>query len=154
MKQKYQIIKDEEKKSLVIREFAELDKDVLSPLCEETYPVDAIQAALAAGKERLIAAIRTKNMYPPGVYTNRIAEAVAALFANSEDTTTELIFDDVELLARQRSQQALSEELEEPEEAEDIDDLLTDDYDEDFENKDSVKNLKVADDEYGDVEEE
>jgi len=153
MKQKYQIIKDEEKKSLIIREYAELDKDVLSPLCEETYPVETIRTALAGGKERLIAAIRTKNMYPPGVYTNRIAEAVAALFANPEDTATELIFDDVELLARQRSMQALEEDLEEPE-SEDIDDLLTDDYDEDFEDKDSVKNLKVADDEYGDVEEE
>ena len=34
MKQKYEIIKDYEKNTLILREYAELDKDTLSPLCE------------------------------------------------------------------------------------------------------------------------
>jgi hypothetical protein len=39
MKQKYEILKDEDNKRLIIREYAELDKDVMSLLCEESYGV-------------------------------------------------------------------------------------------------------------------
>ena len=67
MKQKYTIIKDSTNKQLIIREFAELDKEILSLLCEETYEQKAILAAIKKGKDNLISALRTKNLYPPGV---------------------------------------------------------------------------------------
>ncbi len=66
MKQKYTIIKDQKNKQLIIREFAELDKAILSLLCEETYEQKMIVAAIKSGQENLISALRTNNLYPPG----------------------------------------------------------------------------------------
>ena len=66
MKQKYPIIKDKKNKQLIIREFAELDKEILSLLCEETYEQKMIVAAIKSGQENLISALRTNNLYPPG----------------------------------------------------------------------------------------
>ncbi len=153
MKQKYQITRDEERQILTIREYAELDKDILSPLCEENYPMAAIEKAMQAKKEVLISALRTKNMYPPGVYAERIAAGVAALL-RSQDQSIELFFDDVELLA------AEEEAMEKPVEVEsekDLDDLLEDDFEgENLNNEEGVKklnsSLKIADNEYGDTE--
>jgi len=155
MKQKYQITRDDEKKMLTIREYAELDKDILSPLCEENYPMETIQKAVQEKKEVLIAAIRTKNMYPPGIYAERIAEGVAALL-ESKDQSLELFFDDIELLAAEEEKM---EKLIEAESEENLDELLEDDFEEDdFEEGEGLKkldsSLKIADDEYGDSEEE
>jgi hypothetical protein len=155
MKQKYQITRDDEKQILTIREYAELDKDILSPLCEENYPMADIQKALKEKKEVLIAALRTKNMYPPGVYADRIADGVTALL-RSQDQSVELFFDDIELLA---AEEAAAEDLPEEEAEEDLDELLDDGYEEDeLDDKEGLKklnsSLKIADDEFGDADEE
>jgi hypothetical protein len=76
MKQKYAIVRDDKNKQLIVREFAELDKEILSLLCEETYADKRIRAAIRKGREELIAALRTKNLYPPGIYAKKIADAV------------------------------------------------------------------------------
>ena len=155
MKQKYSILKDNEKKQLIIREFAELDKEVLSPLCEEIYDTKVIQSAIKEGKEALIQVIRTKNMYPPGIYTNQIAEAVLSIFAAKEPKSLELFFDDIELI-NQDEQAALLADLES--ESEEIDELLEDDYDENYDDKGALKQinspLKIADDESVDTDNE
>jgi hypothetical protein len=156
MKQKYEIIRDIQKKTLVLREYAELDKDTLSPLCEETYELRTVETALSGGKDALVAALRTKNMYPPGAYAEKIADAVAEMFGSADRQSAELLFDDIELLNKEREELEAAE-AEVDEEAEDIDDLLTEEYEDEYENEDEIKNinsLKVADDEYGDVEEE
>jgi hypothetical protein len=155
MKQKYQITRDDEKKILTIREYAELDKDILSPLCEENYTMADIQKALQEKKEVLIAALRTKNMYPPGVYADRIADGVAALL-QSQDQSMELFFDDIELLA---AEEEAAEDIPEEEAEEDLDELLDDGYEEDdLDDKEGLKklnsSLKIADDEFGDADEE
>jgi len=154
MKQKYQIVRDDQKKTLIVREYAELDKDILSPLCEEIYELEAINFAIANGKAELIAALRTKNMYPPGIYANKIADAVVKLLGSAKVRSTELFFDDVELLGQEDI--GLEEGL--GADSEDIDDLLEEDYDDGYENKDAIKklnsSLKVADNEYGDVDED
>jgi hypothetical protein len=164
MKQKYEIIKDDEKKTLILREYAELDKDILSPLCEESYDIDALAAAVSGGRSALVAALRTKNMYPPGFYAERIADAVAELLEGRERQVAELLFDDIELLNREREierQQAeVAEKAEIKDEVEQIDELLTDDFEDDeddFEGGGEIKDinsLKVADDEYVEGEEE
>ncbi|KPJ77017.1 MAG: hypothetical protein AMJ54_09645 [Deltaproteobacteria bacterium SG8_13] len=153
MKQKYQITRDDEKQTLTIREYAELDKDTLSPLCEENYPMEAIQKAVQEKKEVLIAALRTKNMYPPGVYAERIAAGVTALL-ESQDQSVELFFDDIELLAAEEEEM---ESLVEEESDGDLDELLEDDYEDgDLDDKEGLKklnsSLKVADDEYGEAD--
>lgn len=152
MKQKYVILKDEEKKQFVIREYAELDKEVMSLLCEEVYDRARIASAIALGKEAVIAALRTKNLYPPGSYAERIAETVMRMQEPGQSDTMELLFDDIELLAREHEAGLLASELEE--ESSELEDLLEDDFEDEFEDKDAIKNLKVADDEYGDLDEE
>jgi hypothetical protein len=158
MKQKYTIIKDDKNNQLIIREFAELDKEILSLLCEETYEQKEILAAIKKGKEDLISALRTNNLYPPGIYAKKIADAVKELYATKDRESEELFFDDLELLARANKPEARAAEelVEEPDE--DMDELLEDDFESDYENEDQPKkldsSLKIADDEYGDVNEE
>ena len=160
MKQKYEIIKDHEKNTLILREYAELDKDTLSPLCEESYDITAIAAAVSGGKSTLIAALRTKNMYPPGLYAEKIAATVTELLGDREKQAAELLFDDIELLDREREREIREAEIKDEVEVEEIDELLTDDFeddDDDFEGGGEIKDinsLKVADDEYGDGDEE
>jgi hypothetical protein len=160
MKQKYEIVKDHEKNTLILREYAELDKDILSPLCEESYDISAIAAAVTGGKGTLIAALRTKNMYPPGLYAEKIAATVIELLGDGEKQAAELLFDDIELLNREREREIREAEIKDDVEVEEIDELLTDDFeddDDDFEGGGEIKDinsLKVADDEYVDGDEE
>ena len=154
MKQKYLILKDNDKKQLIIREFAELDKEVLSPLCEEIYDAKLIQSAIKEGKEKLIQVLRTKNMYPPGIYTNQIANAVLSIFAEKEPKSLELFFDDIELINQEEQAPEMLDDLES--ESEEIDELLEDGYDENYDDKGALKQinspLKIADDESVDTD--
>lgn len=149
MKQKYLILKDNDKKELIIREFAELDKEVFSPLCEEIYDAKVIRSAIKEGKETLIQVLRTKNMYPPGIYANQIADAVLSIFAAKEPESLELFFDDIELINQDEQATVMLADLES--ESEEIDELLEDDYDENYDDKGALKQinspLNVADDE-------
>ena len=158
MKQKYTIIKDSKNKQLIIREFAELDKEILSLLCEETYEQKAILAAIKKGKDNLISALRTNNLYPPGIYAKKIADAIKELYATKDKESEELFFDDLELLAEPDEPE--TEEAEDKVEKQDgeMDELLEDDFESDYENENHPKkldsSLKIADDDYGDTNEE
>ncbi|MBW2409210.1 MAG: hypothetical protein JRF72_05390 [Deltaproteobacteria bacterium] len=148
MKQKYAILKDVPNQQLIIREYAELDKDTLSLLCEETYAVQTIQSVIESGKESLIKALRTKNLYPPVTYAEKIADAVIALYGSENKETVDLFFDDVELLAGELSPAEAEPEAEE--ESGDLEELLDDDFNGTFEGDDEIKkidsSLKIADD--------
>jgi hypothetical protein len=156
MKQKYTIVKDDKNKQLIIREFAELDKEILSLLCEETYDQKLIRAAIKSGKEELIAALRTNNLYPPGIYADKIANAVKELYANKAKESEDLFFNDLELLAKESEAEAVEEEIEN--DSEDLDEVLEEDFESDYEDKEQLKkmdsSLKIADDEYGNGNEE
>jgi hypothetical protein len=158
MKQKYAIVRDDKNKQLIVREFAELDKEILSLLCEETYEEKRIKAAIRKGPEELIAALRTKNLYPPGIYAKKIADAVKEVYATKDKSSAELFFDDLELLARanEPKAQAAKERVEESDA--EMEDLLEDDFESDYEDEGQPKkldsSLKIADDEYGDTGEE
>ena len=158
MKQKYTIIKDKKNKQLIIREFAELDKEILSLLCEETYEQKMIVAAIKSGQENLISALRTNNLYPPGIYAEKIADAVIELYATRAKESEDLFFDDLELLARADKSGPRAAKEPVVEQDEEMDELLEDDFESDYEDKDPLKklnsSLKIADDEYGDTNEE
>jgi len=94
MKQKYLILKGEDRKSIIIKEFAELDKDMLSLLCEETYDIKGIEAAVSGGKDAVVSAIRTSNMYPAGVYAEKIADSIITLYKSKDQDSVEVYFDD------------------------------------------------------------
>ena len=158
MKQKYTIIKDSKNRQLIIREFAELDKEILSLLCEETYEQKDIRAAIKKGQENLISALRTNNLYPPGIYAKKIADAIKDLYATKEKESEELFFDDLELLAEADEPKAREAEDSDEKKDGEMDELLEDDFESDYENEDHPKKLdssiKIADDEYGDTNEE
>ena len=125
MKQKYLISKESDQKKLVIKEFAELDKEMLSLLCEEEYDTKMIKSAISKGKEALISELRTNNMYPPSVYAEKIAQAVIDIFGSKGSQSVEIAFNDVDLIIKE---QALAEELDETENTvDDIDKLINDD---------------------------
>ena len=152
MKQKYLILNDKENKQFKIQEFAELNKEMLSLLCEEAYDYQTIKSAISAGKDELIAALRTNNMYPPGIYANQIADAVIALQKSKEQESVELFFDDISLLNKNRRAVKVTEQVED--EAADLDEMLEDNFDDSFQENDEIKeidsSLKIADDNYVD----
>ena len=156
MKQKYTIMKSDDKSKLIIQEFAELDKDIMSMLCEETYDYKKIQSAIGSGKEALISALRTPNMYPAKVYADKIADAVISLHDASDQSTTEVLFDDFDYLTPTRKKEKVVEEVEE--ESAEIDDLLDDEFDDEYDEKPSIDkinpSLRVDDEDMTDFEEE
>jgi len=156
VKQKYTIIKDLRNKELIIREFAELDKETLSLLCEETYASKAILTAMKAGKNTLIASLRTNNLYPPNRYIEKIADSVIDLYKSEDVESLDLFFDDIELLTRKPGPAATAPETED--ESTDLDEMLEEDFDDTFEEKNEIKkldsSLKIADDDYSDVDDE
>jgi hypothetical protein len=142
MKQKYLISKENDQKKLIIKEFAELDKERLSLLCEEEYDNNIIKSAISKGKETLISELRTNNMYPPGVYAEKIAQAVIDIFASKESQSVELSFNDIDLLIKE---QAPSEDIDEIESsADDIDELIGDDLEEKLGDNNAVEKIKSS----------
>ena len=96
MKRKYLILNSNDQKELIIREFADLkDKKVLLLLGEEKYDVKAIKSAINKGKNTLISVLRTENLYPPGLYADKIAESVISMFKEKKQSI-ELLFDDID----------------------------------------------------------
>ena len=160
MKQKYVIIKNDEKNTLLLQEHAELDKELLSLLCEETYPGDMIAEAVGLGREALMARLRTRNMYPPSMYLDQIAQQVMELYATKGASSAEVLFDDVELIVKDREE---AEALAMEEDSADLDDLLDDEDDEnlddDFGDDDGINissspSLKIADDDSLDIDDD
>jgi hypothetical protein len=157
MKQKYTISKNDEKTGIIIKEFAELDKEIFSLLCEEAYEDEIIKAAVANSKESLIQTLRTQNLFPIGIYSEAIAEAVIKMYEAGDDQPVELIFDDLDLMAKEHEVPLVIDDIDE-EEVE-IDDLLDEDLpEEDYDEKSDIKNLpyslKISDDDPADLDED
>jgi hypothetical protein len=115
MKQKYVVLLDENTEKLAIQEYAELDKEMLSLLCEETYETHAIKDAMGRDRNALIQALRTHNMYPPGAYTERIADAVVEVFQSDGNTSAELFFEEKDLFEIQEAVKSSAEASEDEE---------------------------------------
>lgn len=100
MKQKYLISKDNTSGSLIIKEYAELDKEIFSLVFEESYDGKAIEDAVKDGKEALVKVLRTPNLYPIAEYADKIAENVILLIkGKSPDMEPlELVFNDIDLM--------------------------------------------------------
>jgi hypothetical protein len=157
MKQKYTISKNDEKPGIIIKEFAELDKEIFSLLCEETYEDEIVKAAIAKGKGALIQTLRTHNLFPIGTYSENIAEAVIKMYETGDDQPVELVFNDLDLMAKDYDVRRPPAEIEEDEV--EIDDLLDEDLpEEDFDEKADIKNLpyslKISDDDPTDLDED
>jgi len=159
MKQKYLILKTEEKTGLVIREYAELDKEIFSLLCEETFDDEVVNSAIEKGNHALIATLRTQNLFPIGIYAKEIAAAVTKMYESGDDQPIELFFDDTDLLVKDKKRTPVLADLEE-DDAE-IDGLLDDEDipeagfdDEDDDIKKITSPLKISDDDPIDLDDE
>ena len=143
MKQKYVVLLDKEAGNLAIQEYAELDKEMLSLLCEESYDVEAIQLAMDKDRNALIQALRTNNMYPPGVYTERIADAIIEMFQPEGNTSAELFFEERELFESSEEEIVGNADQDSDDTTLEVDDLLDDDISDDYEEKGGIlKDLK------------
>ncbi len=155
MKQKYAIIRDDDQSKLIVREYAELDKEMMSLLCEETYDQDAIAIAVKNGRQAVIDAIRTNNMYPPTIFAEPIAKAIEGLLGEGGNSSAELFFDDKEFFIKE-TEVVAAEPEEDVEDEVAVDELLEDDIDDDFSDDEVLTDLKsslqVADDDTSDVE--
>jgi len=153
MKQKYLIINDKDNKQFKIQEFAELNKETLSLLCEEAYDYKTIQSAVSNGKDALISALRTNNLYPPGIYAEKIANALVQLHESTDEESVEIFFDDINLLTKKRRSSGITEQLDD--DSADLDEMLEDDFDDDYPEKNKLKkidsSLKIEDDDYVDI---
>ena len=157
MKHKYLIEKNTEQKQVTIKEFAELDKETLSFLCQETYAEEKIAAAVTKGKDALIAALRTPNMYPSGFFADKIADAVLTMYGHESGLSSEVVLDDVDFIAKQRVKRKIVEDIEE--EATGIEELLEEDFEEDgLDEKTPIKKIdspiKVLDNDYEDFDDD
>jgi hypothetical protein len=156
MKQKYTVHKDTDTQKLIIKEYAELDKEILSLLCEESYDDAWVESAIQNGTAALIRALRTRNMYPPSVVAGKIAAAVISLYDSGDEQPIEILFDDKELFEKEAVTKEPETDIDT--DGEDLDDLLEDEIDDDYEDKKLIKDLKsslkVADDDAVDTEDD
>jgi hypothetical protein len=110
MKQRYLISRDEKTSELTIEDYAviagnlkrhevsALAKDDFTLLCIESYKGTIIKNAINQGKEALVDALRTDNLYPIGSYAGVIADSVIEIYGKGNSPSKELLFDDLHLL--------------------------------------------------------
>ena len=157
MKQKYSILKDDKEKKLIIREYAELDKEILSLLCEEIYDNESIESAIAKGKETLISTLRTKALFPISIYAEKIAESVIGMYEHEVDQSVELFFDDLDIFTKDHEEPVVEIEVEsDPDEIDELleGDLSDSDLDDDSEIKNITRPIKVDDEDTNDIEDD
>ncbi len=144
MKQKYLIFKNDEKTKLIIREFAELDKEMFTFLCEETFDDEPVKSAIAIGEDALIATLRTKNLFPIGIYAKEIAATVTKMYETGNDQSVELLFDDHELMKKEQEEEPLVDDDIEDEVVK-IDELLDEEPPlSDYDDKDEIENITYS----------
>ena len=155
MKLKYTLVRDDESKKLIIKEFGEMDKDLMTLLCEETVDEAVITQAIKEGQSALIFALRSDNLYPPASHVEKIAESVMALFGPEGKPSVDVFFDDNDRLAKAQENEPFEDikevvDLDADDEADELDNLLADD---DIKIK-PASAIKIADDDSVDIDEE
>ncbi len=160
MKQRYVIQKNSKNKQLLINEFAELDKGAYTLVCEETFEMSNVEAAIKDGTYALVSALRTPSLYPSAICMEKIVESVVQLFRSENEESAEIFFNDKELMAEER---VILEKIDEEKLPTGIDDLLEDDavaINEESENhidENEIKiisTIKLAEDETVDLDDE
>ena len=143
MKQKYLILKNDEKTKLIIKEFAELDKEMFTFLCEETFDDESVTSAITKGEDFLIQTLRTKNLFPIKIYAKEIAAAVTNMYESGNDQSVELVFDDHDLMKKEQKEATAENDIED--EVVEIDDLLEDDSPvPDYDDKAEIENITYS----------
>lgn len=141
MKQKYLISKSDAGKTLVIKEFAEIDKEVFSILCERTYDLKTVCEALDSGINQFSEVIRNRNFFPVFSTLEKISEGITSLITSNSDETVEIFIDDASILLKKDEAYAVIDDLES--DSEQIDDLLEDEVEDDTVDVYDDENLSI-----------
>jgi len=148
MKQQFSISRNTGGEQIVIKEYAELDKGVYSLLCEESYAVQAVQAALAKGPGYVVTLLRTESFFPTSYFAEKLTASLDAYLKQESGDTINIEADDVECIRN------LSKDMPTEENGR-IDDLLDVDGDEIIEDDQPVGKLdapiKIAEDETAEI---
>ena len=96
MQHKYIISKSDNKQKLVIKEFAELEKNIFTLVYESFYDADAVQSALATDNQAVISTLRTDHMFPTTRQMSSILNAVTTMYTGDGQDSMELLFDDID----------------------------------------------------------
>ena len=149
MKQKYLIFKNDEKNELIIKEFLEINKEMFSLACEETYDNNDIESAIVKGRKHMVSVLRTNNMYPVGLYADKLAESIITMYGTEHKEPIKLLFDDAKSFSKTQEEVVAIEVVEDK--VPENDELLEDDF---YDQKILKNNcsIKVADDEPDDDE--
>lgn len=126
MEQKYIIDKDLDAGTLTIKEVAETDVSKFTTLHQETFALDAVEAASAQGKESLVALFRSHNFFPPEFSANTMAEGILSMLGDTEKPTLKIALNDNDSLENHR-EEALEAAANEEKASVEVDTLLEDD---------------------------
>jgi spore coat polysaccharide biosynthesis protein SpsF (cytidylyltransferase family) len=132
MKQKFFIEPGQDKDELVVKEYAEVEKDEYKLLCTETFDAKALRNALKEGEDELVKSFRTRNFFPPAGIAAMLAKKVTEFLSSKSPERIELAFDDKEVFQKKDGVKALLEDLDdaaEDEDTDELDDLLDDEDD-------------------------
>lgn len=140
MKHKYVLSKDNGNGEFLIKEYAELNKDIFSPVCESVYETNQVESAVKAGHGAVIAKMRAQNFFPPIGFSEKIARGVIDLVSSTEQNMVEVYCDDCEHLNVDQDDSESIEKIEDNED-ENLDEFIEDDLPDDFES--DVKPNKV-----------
>lgn len=156
MRHKYAITRDHTKQEITLQEFTDVDKDAFSLVCEVTYKNSIIESAAALGAEELVNSLRTTNFFPCGQFAEQIAQSVLNLYGPGGDTYAEVLCNDLKPREDEKdAAEANTAEIEDTdtdEEADDIDDLLADDFDHQIKSSGIDKPISVDISETGDID--
>ena len=117
MKQRFSISRNTGGEKIVIKEYAELDKGVYSLLCEESYAVADVEAALAKGPDQVATLLRTESFFPISFFVERLIKTLDDYIQQGSTEAVKIEADDAECI------QSISRQAS-PEENDGIDDLL------------------------------
>ena len=141
MKHKYVFSKDSATGELLIREYAELNKDTFSAVCDTVYDVKRFEEALARGPVALMAEMRTQNFYPPTSFSEKIVLGISDMMSAGDQEMIEIFCDDADFLTKNLDRHEAFESMDD-EEDESLDDFIDEDLPDAF--SDDVKSEGVA----------
>jgi len=152
VKQKYTIFRDDSNNILKISEFAELYKEMFTPMIEKSLPGDAMEVAVVRGESAVISAFRTANLFPPEEVAVKIAQAILSVYKPDGPDSMDIYVSDLDSMDENEDDDIeLIEDLDEDDaenESDELDGLLEDDT----KIKLAKSPLKVAEDDPIDIE--
>ena len=123
---------NDKKDHLLITEYMEWEGR-FTEMTEEKYPVEQLTNVLDQDIEKIVAAIRTNNLFPPYDLAVSIANSVSQFFKETDESTNELFVDweDIEEIFNEQ-EESEDEELIDDELSDLTDDLTDEDMDDGF----------------------